>query len=127
MSELIYRKSKQREKLLAYLKQTTQHPTANELYSKMKKDFPNLSLGTVYRNLNILEKQGLIQKLAFGSSYDRYDYVAQSHAHFICENCGCVLDMPQRNESIEELEQESGMKINRYEKKYFGLCQRCNQ
>lgn len=67
------RTSPQRERILELLKHTDIHPTVDWVYSKLKKEFPKLSLGTVYRNLRILVEQGLVQRIPSGSTFDRYD------------------------------------------------------
>ncbi len=67
---MTYKKSRQREKILELLKSTGSHPTADWIYEKLKAEFPNLSMSTVYRNLNILIEQELIKKIDFGSAYD---------------------------------------------------------
>ena len=63
-----YRRSKQRERILALLRSTDTHPTANWLFGRLRKEFPNLSIGTIYRNIGILVQQGLIGRIAFGST-----------------------------------------------------------
>ena len=81
------RKSRQRDRILEVLRATKSHPTAKWVFDKVRKQFPNLSLGTVYRNLGILVKQGLVSKLDFGSSYDRFEAKTLPHHHFVCEIC----------------------------------------
>ena len=71
-----YKRSKQRERILAFLRSTDTHPTAKWLFGRLKKEFPNLSMGTVYRNIGILVHQGLIGRVAFGSTFDRLDVAA---------------------------------------------------
>ncbi|HSV27854.1 MAG TPA: transcriptional repressor, partial [Sedimentisphaerales bacterium] len=91
-----YRRSKQRERILELLVQARSHPAADWLYHRLKKEFPSLSMGTVYRNLNILVEQEHIQRLPFGSAHDRYEAVKKPHYHLVCEACRCVqdFDMP---------------------------------
>ena len=88
-----YRRSKQRERILALLRSTDTHPTANWLFGRLKKEFPNLSMGTVYRNIGILVQQGLIGRIAFGSTFDRLDANIAEHYHFICERCDAIIDL----------------------------------
>lgn len=85
--------SKQRASIKEYLLHTTTHPTADTVYLHIKEEFPNISLGTVYRNLNLLAEIGEIQKLSPGIGPDRFDGNPAPHYHFICRHCGCVMDL----------------------------------
>jgi Fur family peroxide stress response transcriptional regulator len=122
-----YKRSKQRERMLELLGQTEIHPTADWLYQKLKKEFPSLSLGTVYRNLNILVKQKLIQKLPFGSTHDRYEVIKYPHYHLVCEACGRVqdFDMPQYSQINKQTQKMSGFSISRHRIDFFGTCEKC--
>ncbi|MDZ7821056.1 MAG: transcriptional repressor [Candidatus Marinimicrobia bacterium] len=88
-----YRKSRQRERILELLRSTHSHPTATWIYDRLKPEFPSLSMGTVYRNLSILEAQERIVRLSSGSTFDRYDASTHPHAHFRCVKCGNVYDV----------------------------------
>jgi Fur family peroxide stress response transcriptional regulator len=122
-----YKRSKQRERMLHLLGQTEIHPTADWLYQQLKEEFPSLSMGTVYRNLNILVEQKLIQKLPFGSTYDRYEVITKPHYHLVCEACGCVqdFDMPHYAEINEQAQKMSGFNVSRHRIDFFGICQKC--
>ena len=122
-----YKRSKQRERMLELLGQTEIHPTADWLYQQLKQEFPSLSMGTVYRNLNILSKQKLIQKLPFGSTHDRYEAKKSPHYHLVCEKCGCVqdFDMPQYAKINEQAQKMSGFDISSHRIDFFGICERC--
>lgn len=122
-----YRKSQQRERILEILKETKSHPTADWVYMKLKEEIPELSLGTVYRNLKVLMEQGLIQKLPFGSTFDRFEAKIAPHYHLVCEKCGVVEDfeMPQYSEINLQAEKMSAFKISRHRIDFFGLCEKC--
>jgi Fur family transcriptional regulator, peroxide stress response regulator len=122
-----YKRSKQRERMLELLGQTEIHPTADWLYQELKKEFPSLSLGTVYRNLNILVEQKLIQKLPFGSTHDRYEAQKSPHYHLVCEECGSVqdFDIPQYTRINEQVQKMSNFKISRHRIDFFGTCEKC--
>ncbi len=122
-----YKRSKQRQRMLELLKQTEIHPTADWLYDKLKKEFPSLSMGTVYRNLNILVEQKLIQKLPFGSTHDRYEVIKSPHYHLVCENCGSVQDfnMPQYRDINEYAQKMIRFNISRHRIDFFGICEKC--
>lgn len=124
-----YRKSRQRERILDILHATKAHPTADTIYIELKNEFPDLSLGNVYRNLNILMDQGLIQRLDFGSTFNRFDGNPHIHSHFICEKCGSVSDLEidfKDQAEIAGLADKSGLrKINRYKLDFYGICEKC--
>lgn len=85
--------SKQRESIKNFLVTRYYHPTAETVYLNIRREFPNISLGTVYRNLNLLAEIGEIQKLSPGIGPDRFDGNPAPHYHFICRHCGCVMDL----------------------------------
>ena len=91
MDKLNY--SRQREALLAKISGRTDHPTADTLYSELRNDDPHISLGTVYRNLALLSKMGKIRRIPSPDGNDRFDYNTEKHYHFICKNCGTVVDI----------------------------------
>ena len=85
--------SKQRDAIKNFLMNRYDHPTAETVYLGIKDEFPNISLGTVYRNLSLLSEIGEIQKLSTGIGPDRFDGNPKQHYHFICNSCGSVLDL----------------------------------
>ena len=85
--------SRQREAIKIFLASRYDHPTAETVYLAIKEEFPNISLGTVYRNLSLLSEIGEIQKLSTGVGPDRFDGNAKPHYHFTCRKCGAVLDL----------------------------------
>lgn len=85
--------SKQRELILNAVKDNTVHPTADFIYDYLKKDNPNLSLGTVYRNLSQLVNHGFIQKVSIPGFPDRFDANVIEHNHMICDICGNIQDI----------------------------------
>ncbi len=85
--------SRQREAIRQNLMERYDHPTAEMVYMDIKEDFPNISLGTVYRNLSLLSELGEIQKISTGTGPDRFDGNLNTHCHFQCRTCFCVLDL----------------------------------
>jgi Fur family peroxide stress response transcriptional regulator len=106
---------------------TTSHPTANWIYDQLKPEFPSLSLGTVYRNLGILEEQGRIKKLHSGSTFDRYDAVTKPHVHFCCKECGSVYDMKEIMipDLLQTANEQTGHDIQEINLSYMGVCEKC--
>jgi Fe2+ or Zn2+ uptake regulation protein len=124
-----YRKSRQRQRILEILKETKSHLTADWVYKKLKEEIPELSLGTVYRNLNVLVEQGHIEKLPFGSTFDRFEAKIKPHYHLVCSKCGLVedFDMPQYTDINKKAEKLSSYKILRHRIDFFGLCKKCQK
>ena len=89
------RMTTQRIKILEYLNSVSSHPNAEEIHSKVKKDMPAITLATVYRNLNLLSEEGKILKLKVRNEY-KFDAEVSEHQHFICENCGIIFDLFQK-------------------------------
>lgn len=119
------RYSRQRELIYGALLHTTEHPTAEMVYQWLKPDNPNLSLGTVYRNLNLLANEGRIMRLCF--PVERYDATTQPHSHFCCDKCGRVYDLDL--EYSKELDKKamacSEHQIAGHELRFRGVCVAC--
>lgn len=119
--------SRQREAIKEYLANTTEHPTADTVYMKIRAIYPNISLGTVYRNLNLLAEQGEIIKIKCHDGSDRFDGRAKPHYHFVCNNCRSVLDLEM--ESIDHINKIAGAgfkgKIEGHETFFYGKCPNC--
>lgn len=102
--------SRQRESIKNCLMSRHDHPTADTLYMSIREEFPNISLGTVYRNLNLLVELGEIQKLTCGDGADHFDGDISPHYHFICNGCGAVLDLPM--EQFEGINEAAAAKLD---------------
>ena len=85
--------SKQREMILNQVKMFPVHPTADQVYTALKADNPNLSLGTVYRNLNLLSEMGELLKIRIADGSDRFEGRTDSHYHMVCDKCSRVFDV----------------------------------
>ncbi len=122
------RVTKQREVMLEELRRLTSHPTADELYALVRRQLPHVSLGTVYRNLDVLSRQGLIQKMAVSGGQTRYDGNVERHDHVRCVRCGRVLDIPLAPVSTVRLpEAPPGFVISGYSLEFLGLCRECRE
>ena len=86
--------SRKRQAICELLMSTREHPSAQWLYNELKPEYPDLSLGTVYRNLKFLESSGVIRSVAVVDGIERYDGITEDHAHFVCNCCGRILDIP---------------------------------
>lgn len=119
--------SRQRENIKKYLMQRCDHPTAETVYLAMKEDFPNISLGTVYRNLSLLAELGEILKISVGSGPDRFDANLEPHYHFFCNECGRVLDLEMASVEHINVIAEHGFegRIEGSITHFFGKCPEC--
>jgi len=120
--------SRQRESIKNYLRSREDHPTADMIYTNLRKEFPNISLGTIYRNLSLLVQLGEINKIPTDGP-DRYDARTTSHCHFICRGCGRVQDvmvsMKEPFSSIEEQWKYGDIEECRIN--FFGICNQCKK
>ena len=121
------RNTRQRKHMLELLKSTKSHPNAFWLYERMRPAFPNLSLSTVYRNLNILETQGTIQREVCGGAFERYDADTSMHSHFYCRECGCVHDISTDDAEKKALESVNGHphQLDGCHITFYGVCENC--
>lgn len=94
------RHSHQRDMIYNYLLSSKEHPSAEMIYEDLKKIEPSLSLGTVYRNLKLLEELGSVKKVTTLNNVERYDAFTDDHMHFVCEGCCSVIDLPDFDDSI---------------------------
>lgn len=121
------RTTSQRTVILEELRKVDTHPSADEIYVMVRKKLPRVSLGTVYRNLEILLEAGEIQKVGLGGSYMRYDGNPEKHYHIRCRLCGRIDDI--RIHPIDTIEQEiesiSGYRIDGHELEFTGVCTSC--
>lgn len=119
--------SRQRDAVLNYLRSVATHPTAESVYQAIREEFPKISLGTVYRNLNLLVDQGEILRLNCGENVDHYDAVVEPHDHFICRTCGQVLDLPlvPMDSVDQQAEKMCAGRIEGHELYFYGKCNKC--
>jgi Fur family peroxide stress response transcriptional regulator len=119
--------SRQRSLILRILRSTKIHPTADWIYEEARKDMPNISMGTVYRNLNLLRDDGKIQELCYGRGINRYDGDLRDHYHVRCRECGRVQDVPHISPRASSCEVESmtGYRIHSHRLEFVGLCPEC--
>ena len=124
-----FRKTRQRTAVLEALRSVKTHPSAEEVYLMVKEKIPRISLGTVYRNLEMLTEQGLIQKLDGSGSQRRFDGNPERHYHFRCLDCGKIIDAEM--EPISDLEEylvkRSDFEVTGHRLEFLGLCLECRE
>jgi Fur family peroxide stress response transcriptional regulator len=123
------RETPQREAILNVLRHTDSHPTADWVYDEVRKIIPNISKGTVYRNLNLLQEMGEISALSLSGAATKYDGRQENHYHFRCLKCGLVFDLeePINDELNEKIAKSTGLKISYHRLEFRGLCRDCQQ
>lgn len=121
--------SRQRESIKEYLAHTTEHPTADMVYQHIREIYPKISLGTVYRNLNLLSDIGEIMKLDCGDGCDRFDGTVTPHYHVVCTKCKHVYDLkidPLDHINILANAQFDG-DITGHTTIFYGVCSHCKK
>ncbi len=121
--------SHQREAIINFLKTRTDHPTADIVYQHIREDLPNISLGTVYRNLNRLAEAGMILRLHIDGKTDHYDACTTEHAHLLCKKCGCVCDIliEPNQRLLEDARNASDFDVEEVSVLFTGVCSSCSR
>lgn len=120
--------SRKRQAIYELLLATKEHPSAEWIYNSLKPDYPDLSLGTVYRNLKLLEENGAVKSVAVVDGRERYDALMSPHSHFVCSKCGKVIDVFFKNEISDiaaNLQINGAKKIDSFSLIYYGICDNC--
>ena len=122
--------SRKRIAILTTLQETTVHPTADWVYAKLKPRYPNLSLGTVYRNLKKFCETGKAVSVGVINGQEHFDGRVEPHAHFVCKRCGAVLDNPEeffRKHELEALSARFHLKLEDASVLFQGVCPQCEK
>jgi Fur family peroxide stress response transcriptional regulator len=120
--------SKQREIVLDILKKSYNHPTAEEIFAEARILDNNISLGTVYRNLDILCEDQVIEKIPTPTGKDRYDFKKTEHSHAICEKCGKITDFPHPiniKKLQKDIKDQVNFELSQDEIRIIGICENC--
>lgn len=121
--------SRQREAIKNFLMTRHDHPTADVVYSNVRTEFPNISLGTVYRNLTLLADLGEISRLRVGDGVDHFDADTHPHCHFVCNECGSVIDLETggADHILEDASRNFDGLVQGHVTYFYGLCPHCMQ
>ena len=120
--------SRKREAILQKIRGSYIHPTAEWVYQELKNEYPDLSLGTVYRNLTRFKEDGTIRSLGVINGQEHFDVELNAHDHFLCMECGQILDLARPaflEESIEHLEKTGNLVVRSYDLLLRGTCPAC--
>lgn len=123
------RMTQQRKTILDVLKNTKTHPSADEIYEMVKQKLPKISLGTVYRNLEVLSELGVIQVLELSGSLKRFDWDPNKHYHIRCIRCDRVDNAPiaPMRQLENELYESTVFEIIGHNLEFTGLCPECTK
>ncbi len=119
---------KKRSAILSCLQRTTTHPSAEMVYEMLRAEHPDISLATVYRNLNLFKSQGLIRSLGTVNGTERFDAHTAPHVHFMCTGCGGVQDLPEVDLPLalsQRAETAAGCHVESCQLTFTGLCRNC--
>ena len=119
---------RKRNAILSYLQSTTDHPSAEMVYAGLKPEIPDLSLGTVYRNLSLFKQQGLVSSVATVKGVERFDGNTSPHVHFLCTECDAVIDLTEMQvpDSLRTVAEGcSGGRVEQCQLSFSGLCRDC--
>ncbi len=119
---------RKRDAILNCVRDTKVHPSADWVFARLKPDIPDLSLGTVYRNLALFKDRGLITSLGTVKGVERFDADTRPHVHFICNGCGCVRDLEQLklpDALAEKAAEQSDAAVESCQLTFMGLCRNC--
>lgn len=124
---MVLKHSKQRDSIYEFLQTRKDHPTADVVYMNVRQSFPNISLGTVYRNLTLLADLGQIARINVGDGVDHFDACTAPHYHFICKDCGAVIDLEMPYQDSLNIPSPTGFHgtIEGYSIYYYGICENC--
>ena len=118
----------QRQLVIAAVRALSNHPTAEEVYNQIITQYPDISKGTVYRNLNSLVESGLLSKVSVPSSADRYDHVLSKHYHIECTRCKKFMNVNDLDyfEGLDDkIAQLTGFKMENHDIVFEGVCPEC--
>ena len=120
---------RKRNAILSYLQSTSEHPSAEMVYAGLKPQIPDLSLGTVYRNLSLFKQQGLASSVATVRGVERFDGNTSPHVHFVCTACDAVIDLHQMQlpDSLRSAAEDCcGGRVTECQLCFSGLCRECS-
>jgi Fur family peroxide stress response transcriptional regulator len=120
------RQTRQRRIVFDAVKQCKSHPTADWVFDRVRATMPNISLGTVYRNLSVLKDEGLLREIPGNDRRAHYDSNVDPHAHFICSSCGEIRDIKVKPTGQWRTHKELvGCEVTEQRIEFIGLCASC--
>lgn len=125
---MIKRNTIQRTLILETIRNLKNHPTADEVYETIVNDHPNISRGTVYRNLNQLSEDGIIKRIPIPGAAEHFDHLVHNHYHARCLDCGNIYDVQMENLPVLEdlITDKKGFVFTGYDILFKGTCHHCS-
>ncbi len=122
--------SAKREAIYQTLSSTRTHPTAEWVYQQLKPSIPDLSLGTVYRNIAVLREMGLAKSIGIFGGQERFDTDMSQHSHFVCKKCHKIIDVPGGKKFVDKniytfIENECNADVESHSIMFYGICGNC--
>ena len=121
---------RKRNAILTYLRSTTSHPSAEMVFTDLKQEIPDLSMGTVYRNLSLFKQQGLASSVATVKGVERFDGNTEPHVHFICSECDAVIDLMDMEvpDALKKVAESCcGGQVAQCQLNFTGQCRSCSE
>lgn len=117
----------QRHAILSYLMDAMSHPSADEIYKALARDYPSMSVATIYNNLKLFVEAGLVRELTYGDDSSRFDANMTDHYHMMCEQCGTIVDFeyPQLHDVELEAVRQTGFALTGHRMEVYGVCSEC--
>ncbi len=120
--------SRQRQAVWDFIRERHDHPTASTVYEGVRQIYPNISLGTVYRNLMLLKDMGKLSTIEIGDNAIHFDPNISDHEHFVCRRCGALADLDTYDLKAVRSRlaaKAAGREIETYSTIYYGICRKC--
>ena len=123
-----HKHSRKRDAIVSMICSSKEHPSADDVYTSLKTEYPSISLGTVYRNISVLRNEGVIKSVGVVDGVERFDGNLDDHPHFVCDACGAVIDIAPEDilagTQSDNLE-KYGFEVKRRHIVYYGKCSVC--
>jgi Fe2+ or Zn2+ uptake regulation protein len=127
VSTIRVRRTKQRQLVLEAVQASDDHPTAPQIYQRVRRRYPGIAYATIYNALRWWVERGELREFTFGDAAARYDRNRVRHDHAICTRCGALLDVEVRlpKKILDQVRRRTGLKIASHHVQFLGLCARC--
>lgn len=121
------RRTRQRQLVLEIVQASDDHPTAAQIYQRVRRRYPGIAYATIYNALRWWVEQGELREFTFGDAAARYDRNRDRHDHAICTRCGALLDVEVHlpKKILDQVRRRTGLKIASHHVQFLGLCARC--
>ena len=121
------RRTRQRDLVLEAVRKSSDHPTARQVYSRVRRRRPKIAFATIYNALRWWVEQGELQEFSFGDAAARYDRNCDRHDHALCSNCGRLIDadvsLPPK--LLRDIRRRTGLTVASHHVQFIGLCKAC--